>query len=362
MGHRKILTVVGARPQFVKAAVLSRALRNSAVEELILHTGQHYDPSMSEVFFQEMEIPKPAYNLEVGSASHGAQTGRMMEKIEEIMKVVKPAACLVYGDTNSTLAGALVAAKLHVPVVHVEAGLRSFNRQMPEEINRVLTDHVSDYLLCPTDTAVKNLRAEGLGNREIRNVGDVMYDAALFYSEKSAGKVLSGLGLEPRAYALMTLHRAENTDDPKRLAEIMRAVSEFSSSHKVLLPLHPRTRSILLNNPTIKIPEGLRILDPVGYVEMIELTKNASLVLTDSGGLQKEAFFFKVPCVTLRSETEWVELLELAWNRLADPRLGAESMLKTMNAALGTVGRDARPYGDGKAGEKIRKLLEEVIR
>jgi UDP-GlcNAc3NAcA epimerase len=355
---KKILTIVGARPQFVKAAVVSRALKaQSTLSEIIVHTGQHYDASMSEVFFDEMSIPKPGYNLEVGSGSHGAQTGRMMEKIEEVFMKEKPEGCLVYGDTNSTLAGALVAAKLHVPVAHVEAGLRSFNRQMPEEINRILTDHVSEILFCPTSTAMNHLKAEGLASRSLQQVGDVMFDAALFYSQKSPKTILDRLKITSKKYALTTLHRAENTDQPSRLAAIFQGLTALSEKMPVVLPLHPRTKNILVKNPSLKIPKNIQVIDPVGYLDMMDLIQGAALIATDSGGLQKEAFFFKVPCVTLRSETEWTELIEADWNKLADPLKGGQSLTETLLSQIGHSGKTVSPYGDGKSGEKIAAFL-----
>lgn len=317
----KIITVVGARPQFVKAATVSRAIiehnkanPSNAIEELIVHTGQHYDANMSDVFFEEMDIPKPTYTLGIGGSAHGAMTGQQLEKIEGILIKEKPNYVLVYGDTNSTLAGALAAAKLHIPVVHVEAGLRSFNMQMPEEINRILTDQVSNILFCPTQTAVSNLHAEGFKSKncKIINVGDVMYDAAMHYAP---------LALKPRSlgdtisnFVLVTIHRADNTDDILKLKEIVNSLNELSKSMNVICPIHPRTKKIIKDSG-LKL--NATILEPVSYFEMIWLLQHCDIVLTDSGGLQKEAYFFKKPCVTLRSETEWVELLDLGVNKLA---------------------------------------------
>ncbi len=306
----KLFTVIGARPQFIKAAAVSRALGPLGVEEVLVHTGQHYDAAMSDVFFDELEIPAPRWNLAVGSGGHGAQTGRMMEKLEETLLAEKPDRVLVYGDTNSTLAGALVAAKCHVPVAHVEAGLRSFNRAMPEEINRVLTDHLSDLLFCPGAHAVENLKAEGI-TQGVRVVGDVMADALAFARQKNQGRntVAEGLGLAPGGYLLATVHRAENTDDPARLAGILDAFAQ--AGEPVVFPVHPRTRKHL----TGLAPGGdIRLIDPVGYLDMAGLLAGARMALTDSGGLQKEAYWLKVPCLTLRSETEWVETVEMGWN------------------------------------------------
>lgn len=312
----KIVTVIGARPQFIKAWPLSTALRAAGWSERIIHTGQHYDAQMSDVFFEELGIPRPDVNLEVGSGAHGAQTGRMLEKIEQDFLKHKPDWVLVYGDTNSTLAAALAAAKLHVPLAHVEAGLRSFNRRMPEEVNRVLTDHVSQLLFCPTTTSVENLRREGIVSG-VHAVGDVMLDA-LCSAVELAGRrstILATLGLTRQSYLLATVHRAENTDDPGRLRELL---STFTTCPlPVVLPLHPRTRGILERGMAKELAEAgskLRLIEPVGYLDMVALTANASTVLTDSGGLQKEAFWLGVPCITLREETEWVETVAAGAN------------------------------------------------
>ncbi|MDA3813124.1 MAG: UDP-N-acetylglucosamine 2-epimerase (non-hydrolyzing), partial [Candidatus Cloacimonetes bacterium] len=308
----KLITIIGARPQFIKAAAVSREIaKHGDIEEIIIHTGQHFDANMSEIFFDQMQIPKPDYNLEINSLSHGAMTGRMIEKIEEVLLKEKPDWVLVYGDTNSTIAGSLAAKKLHIKVAHVEAGLRSFNRNMPEEINRILTDKISDLLLCPTDTAVQNLQNEGIGKNSLAQIvkcGDVMQDAAIFYSKK-AQKPKMDL---PKKFILATIHRAENTDDPKRLTSIFNALNKISHEIPIILPLHPRTK-IKSKNLKFKI-ENLQLVDPVGYLEMIYLLKNCSLVMTDSGGLQKEAFFFEKPCITLRDETEWIVLIENGFN------------------------------------------------
>jgi UDP-GlcNAc3NAcA epimerase len=353
----KILTVVGARPQFVKAAVVSRAIsaanarRPRAIAEVIVHTGQHYDPNMSDVFFEEMHIPRPGHHLGIGGGSHGAMTGQMLEAIERVAQQEAPDWMLVYGDTNSTMAGALAAAKLHIPVAHVEAGLRSFNRKMPEEINRVVTDHVADFLFAPTDAAVKNLELEGISGNSVRKVGDVMFDAALFYRDlarlsDTTGRVLARLS---QVFHLATVHRAENTDDQGRLTSIIRALEEISSRVPVVLPLHPRTRKLL---GEWRPSANLHVLQPVGYFDMLYLLQRCRGVLTDSGGLQKEAFFFGKPCVVLRDETEWVELVEQGFNLL----VGAEQQ-KIVAAADGFLRRDAQKFvplfGDGHAGEQI---------
>ena len=323
----KIVTIIGARPQFIKAAAVSRAIashnetvseQGSKIKEIIVHTGQHFDYNMSDVFFEEMEIPRPNYSLEINSLSHGAMTGRMLEKIEVVLLQEKPDFVMVYGDTNSTLAGALAAKKLHVRVVHVEAGLRSFNMHMPEEVNRILTDRISDVLCCPTVTAMENLRREGFDSFpcKIAHTGDVMLDTALYYAGFSENKstIIRDLDLLGKDFALSTVHRAENTDDPARLAGIVSALNTMSREVRVVLPLHPRTRKIIAES---SLQLDFEPIDPVGYFDMLELLKATRIVLTDSGGLQKEAFFFRKPCVTLREETEWVELVELGVNKLS---------------------------------------------
>ena len=310
----KILTVIGARPQFIKAAAVSRAIKKSNdIKEIIVHTGQHFDKNMSDIFFEEMSIPRPDFNLEINSLSHGAMTGRMLEGLEKIIMDEKPDFVLVYGDTNSTIAGALAAKKLHTKVAHVEAGLRSFNMDMPEEINRILTDRISDILFCPTDTAVKNLKNEGFDNfpsKIIKN-GDVMYDAALFYKTKARKPEVN----LPSKFILATVHRQENTDNINRLQNIFKALETISGETTVVLPIHPRTRK-KLESANIT-PANIMLIDPVGYLEMIWLITHSELIMTDSGGLQKEAFFFEKPCITLRDETEWVELVDNGFNILA---------------------------------------------
>jgi UDP-GlcNAc3NAcA epimerase len=368
----RIITIVGARPQFIKAAVVSRALERcdralggGEIREIVVHTGQHFDVNMSDVFFSEMRIATPAYHLGIGGGPHGAMTGRMMEAIERVVLEEAPHLVLVYGDTNSTLAGALAAAKLHVPVAHVEAGLRSFNRLMPEEINRVVTDHVSEMLFAPTDTAVANLSREGISHERIRQVGDVMYDAALHYGAEAEVRstILEALGLEPNGYLLATCHRAENTDDPVRLRAIFEGISAVAADHPVVLPLHPRTRDALTSAGLDGAGRlrGLRLIDPVGYLDMVMLEKHARLIVTDSGGVQKEAFFHHVPCVTLREETEWVELLELGWNTLAPPTSSGrvEGAVRERLAALPT--RADSPYGEGDSADRVASALVELL-
>jgi UDP-GlcNAc3NAcA epimerase len=358
----KLVTVTGARPQFIKAAAVSRVLRGAAgALEVLVHTGQHYDDNMSDVFFQELEIPRPRYHLGVGSGPHGAQTGKMLEAVERVLLDEKPGAVLVYGDTNSTLAGALAAAKLHIPVAHVEAGLRSFNRRMPEEVNRVLTDHLSAWLFAPTEAAVDNLAREGIPADRTYLVGDVMYDAALYYGARAREDCLGRLGLRPGEYVLTTVHRAENTDAPERLRGLFEGLSAVAEDVPVVLPLHPRTRAVLQRERLLEAcGRRLRLCEPVGYLEMVALEKHARLIATDSGGVQKEAFFYRVPCVTLREETEWVELVRLGWNRLVPPR-DAEAVRRGVLAALAGgpgVPPPAWLYGGGRAAERIAELLQ----
>jgi len=356
----RVVTIIGARPQFIKAAPVSRALAKVGIEEEIVHTGQHFDDLMSDVFFRELEISAPKHHLGIGGLPHGAMTGRMLESIERVLEPARPDWILVYGDTNSTLAGALAAAKLHVRVAHVEAGLRSFNRAMPEEINRVLTDHVSDLLFTPTRTAAENLENEGIDPGSVIQVGDVMYDAAIAFGRLADrhSHVLKTLGLEPGSYLLATVHRAENTDDPARLRAIFEGLGEASRQHLVVLPLHPRTRGALMR-AGITAPKRLHIIDPVGFLDMMMLERNARLIATDSGGVQKEAYFHRIPCVTLRDETEWTELIEVGANRLAPPH-DARSVARAVEAGLTTAesafDRDDL-YGRGDAAEKIAKQL-----
>lgn len=359
----KLTTIVGARPQFVKAAMVSRAIveRNRRggfpIQEDILHTGQHYDDNMSDVFFRQMGIPPPCANLGVGSGPHGATTARMLEGLEREIEQRRPDWVLVYGDTNSTLAGALAAAKLQVRLAHVEAGLRSFNRRMPEEINRVVADHLSDLRLCPTRTAVANLAAEGCA-KGAWHVGDVMYDAALAFGDlaAAASPILRDLGLEPKRYALATVHRAENVDDPTRLGEIFRALGELARNETIVFPVHPRTRGKLaVLGP---LPQGLRALDPVSFLDMVQLEKNAHIILTDSGGVQKEAYFHGVPCVTMRDETEWTETVEAGWNRVA----GADRARIVAAARDARAGRPIADYGQGNSAAAVLDCLEKAGR
>jgi UDP-GlcNAc3NAcA epimerase len=357
----KIVTVVGARPQFIKAAALSRASRNEyagQIEEVLVHTGQHYDDNMSKVFFEELDIPHPKYNLEVSGGQHGAMTGRMLASLENVLLQERPDWLLIYGDTNSTLAGALAAAKLHIPVAHVEAGLRSFNMRMPEEVNRILADRVSSLLLCPTETAVSNLKAEGV-SRGVHNVGDVMYDVALFYRDRARqnSTVLQTLGLTPCAFALATCHRAENTDDPQRLRSILSALAEIGSQLPVVLPLHPRTRKLIGDYGLASLLDQLTVTDPLPFLDMVALEQASRVILTDSGGVQKEAFFYGVPCITMRDETEWVETVDLGWNQLVGA--STPSILSAANRIMQKSPEfvSAKPYGTGKAASDILAFM-----
>jgi UDP-GlcNAc3NAcA epimerase len=372
----KIVTVVGARPQFIKAGAVSRAIqefnqKKSRIREIWVHTGQHYDALMDKVFFEELKLPKPDHHLGVGSGSHAKQTGLMLERVERVLEKEKPEMVIVYGDTNSTLAGALAAAKLNIPVGHVEAGLRSYNQAMPEEINRLLTDHLSTFLFCPTDQAVQNLLKEGIKDgrtRIVKNVGDVMYDSILYYSKMTEKKssIIKDLdlclstpnsGLRTQTYYLATLHRAENTDDPKKLKSILKALDEIGKNIPIVLPLHPRTKKRMGSYHFLSKFKNIKFIEPVSYLDMLKLEKKAKAILTDSGGVQKEAYWLRVPCFTLREETEWVETIKSGWNVLTGTNA---------KRIVGEVGhlekRRKHPkwnklFGDGKAGEKIVQIL-----
>lgn len=353
----KIVTVIGARPQFIKAAVVSRAIANTEeVEEVIVHTGQHFDSNMSDIFFDEMSIPTPQYNLNINGLGHGAMTGQMLEKIEDVLIKEKPDWVLVYGDTNSTIAGALAAKKLHIKVAHVEAGLRSFNIDMPEEVNRILTDRISDILFCPTETAVKNLENEGYRNLdcEVQEVGDVMQDAAIFYAEKAKNPDVN----LPEKFALCTVHRAENTDNSSRLESILKALEEISKTTPVVLPIHPRTKAKLNSIGYDFQNSKIQFINPVGYLEMVWLLINCKFVLTDSGGLQKEAYFFSKPCITMRDETEWIELVENGFNKLAGADTSLIIKLATEMSDSTNLDFSKRLYGNGNAGEIIVNNLK----
>jgi UDP-GlcNAc3NAcA epimerase len=343
----RILTVVGARPQFIKAAPVSHALKDASLEEILVHTGQHFDALMSDVFFEELNIPKPTHNLEVNSLGHGAMTGRMLERLEGVMQVEKPDMVLIYGDTNSTVAGALAASKLHIPVAHVEAGLRSFNRRMPEEINRVLADHVSALLFCPTQAAVQNLNREGIVDG-VHAVGDVMFDTTLATTERASQRstILTDLGLSSRGYGVVTIHRSENTDDPDRFSRVVARLESEAKLQPLIMPVHPRTRKLIETSG--RTPRGVRMIAPLGYLDMTWLVHNAAAVFTDSGGLQKEAYFHRVPCVTLRDETEWVETVEAGWNRLW-----------TSNEERPR--REIPEYGTGKSSKQIATIIAAAL-
>lgn len=349
---KKILTVLGARPQFIKAAAFSRAIQNYPdIEEVIVHTGQHYDMNMSNVFFDEMDIPTPKYQLHTGGNSHGAMTGQQLEKIEEILILEKPDMVLVYGDTNSTLAGALAAVKLHIPVAHVEAGLRSFNRRMPEEINRILTDQISSYLFVPSLGSKQNLLNEGVDTNKIFVVGDIMYDVSLYYKEKMIKPTWFD-SLKLKEFILCTIHRAENTDDAYKLKEIFEGLA--TSEKSIILPLHPRTLK-KIKDYSLTVPSNINVVDPIGYLEMVWLEVHCDLVVTDSGGVQKEAYFHNKQCVTLREETEWVELVEAGLNRLV-----GHDAKKIQQALVSVDFKDGNNniYGAGDAAKKILDILE----
>jgi len=380
------VTIVGARPQFIKAAAVSRAIQSfnqrgsltgparskKKIDEIFVHTGQHYDYLMDRVFFEELELPHPDYHLGVGSGSHARQTALMLERIETVLERESPEFVVVYGDTNSTLAGALAAAKLTIPVAHVEAGLRSYRRAMPEEINRLVADHLSTLLFCPTTQAIRNLREEGIKDgrtKAVRKVGDVMYDSVLYYSKLAEKKstILRDLGLStPNSklrtpnYYLATLHRAENTDDPRRLKSILKAFGDIGKKTPLVLPLHPRTRKMIKVYHLFPRSRGIRLIEPVSYLNMLNLEKNARAILTDSGGVQKEAYWLKVPCFTLREETEWVETVTSGWNVLvgtdAKAIVGEVSQLKERRRLRKRSGL----FGDGKAAEKIVKILSRM--
>ncbi len=378
----KIVTIVGARPQFIKAAAVSRAIQafnrrvlqggtGKRVREILVHTGQHYDYLMDRVFFEELRLPKPDYQLGVGSGSHAIQTGRMLERIETVLNKEKPAVVVVYGDTNSTLAGALAAAKLHIPIAHVEAGLRSYKRNMPEEVNRLLADHLSTLLFSPTVQAVRNLSKEGIRNGDktvVKNVGDVMYDSVLYYAQlaEKRSTILRDLNLlsnTPNSelstpnYYVATLHRAENTDDAKRLRSILRALTEIAKDCPVVLPVHPRTKKMIEAHHLLREVKGIQLTDPLSYFDMLALERHAKAILTDSGGVQKEAYWFRVPCLTLRKETEWVETIRGGWNVL----VGTETSRIVKEVARRKWKKLPRKgtgiFGDGKASEKIVQIM-----
>lgn len=353
--QHKLVSVVGARPQFVKAAVVGQELRAVGVEEVMIHTGQHYDDNMSKVFFTELEIAPPRYNLGIGGGSHGDMTGRQLMAIERCLIEEAPAAVMVYGDTNSTLAGALAAVKLHIPVMHVEAGLRSFNERMPEEINRIVTDRVSSVLFAPSKLACANLLAEGVDPARIIEVGDVMYDAALRYAPAAP------LRAAERRCAVVTIHRAENTDDSNRLGAMVDALVQLSNEMDLTFPVHPRTREALQSKGLwARLSAAADIIEPLGYVAMLGAIKRSDVVITDSGGVQKEAYFLGTPCVTLRLETEWTETVELGWNQLV-PEFTAQAIAACVAAAKRPTPSSQLPYGDGHAARRIAEHLRSVL-
>lgn len=358
---KKIITIVGARPQFIKAAIVSRALKQqSSFQEILVHTGQHYDNNMSQIFFDELEIHKIDYQLNVGSGGQGKQTGEMLSLIENVLLQEKPDWVLIYGDTNSTLAGALAAAKLHIPIAHVEAGLRSYNRKMPEEINRIIADQLSEILFTPTEQAVLNLQKEGYSTDRIITIGDVMYDSALYYGEKAQrhSQILDALNYKKQDFILATIHRAENTDNHARLQIIFNALNQLCDTLPVVMPLHPRTRKTLANHfPELLKNTRIHIREPLGFLDMIMLEKNAALIITDSGGVQKEAFFYGIPCITLRDETEWVETIDLNWNHLVKPDNETEIISQAIKS-IGIQGKNGQfPYGKGNAAALIAEWL-----
>lgn len=352
----KIVTIVGARPQFIKVAPVSNALKEYAgIHEVLVHTGQHFDEDMSDVFFAELGLTPPDYNFNISGGGHGVMTGAMLQSVEPLLEDELPDWVMVYGDTNSTLAGALAASKMNIPVVHVEAGLRSFNKQMPEEKNRIITDHLSDLLFTPTATATENLLNEGILQKNIHQVGDVMFDAAIMFGEraKNSSNILEKNGVEAGNYVLATVHRASNTDNVICLKNIVQALEQVAKEIPVILPLHPRTLAAVER-------EGLgfcnvNVIKPVGYLDMVALESQAALIATDSGGVQKEAYFYNVPCVTMRNETEWVELIDMGWNRLARPAI--DDIASMIQLALGTKGVDGQPYGTGDASRKISQII-----
>ncbi len=362
----KIATIIGARPQFIKAATISHLLQNDdEIEETIIHTGQHFDDAMSKVFFSELGIKKPQYNLGIKGKSHGQMTGLQLYEIEKILLDKTPNWVLVYGDTNSTVSGALAAAKLNIPVIHIESGLRSFNRNMPEEINRIITDHISKLLFSPTEVALKNLISEGLcsstGYSKCYMVGDVMYDAAKIFGKKAdaTSNIIKRINITPNNYILATIHRAENTDQTDRLINIFNAFEKISNEIPVIWPIHPRTRNKLKEKNLI--PKKTNIIEPVGYLDMMMLEKNSSVIATDSGGIQKEAYFHSIPCVTIRKETEWVELVDSNWNILADPN-SSDDLVKKILSRVNKKGKKINIFGDGNSAKKIIHTIKEMSR
>lgn len=365
---KKIVTVVGARPQFIKASALSRAIKlinksKKSIKEIFVHTGQHYDYIMDRVFFEELDLPKPDYHLGIGSHSHGKQTAMMLERIEQVLKKEEPDLVMVYGDTNSTLAGALAGSKLNIPIAHIEAGLRSYKLSMPEEINRILTDHISKFLFCPTKQAVKNLEREGIKDgkeRCVNNVGDVMYDSILYYSKIAEKKSTISTHITHQYY-LVTIHRAENTDSLERLKSILKALNDIGENSQIIFPVHPRTKKVINRYHLLNETTNIMMIEPVSYLNMLMLEKNADIIFTDSGGVQKEAFWFGVPCITLRDETEWVETVKSGWNILvgANTQKIIDGLEFLKKKKLNKNRKDF--FGDGRAGEKIVNILNKSL-
>lgn len=364
---KRILTVIGVRPQFIKAAAFSRVCTSRpGLSEILVHTGQHYDEGMNEIFFRELSIPEPKYHLNVGAGLQGEQTGKMIERLEKVMVDEKPDLVIVYGDTNSTLAGAIAAGKLRIPIAHIEAGLRSFNRWMPEEINRTLVDHASDLLFAPTETAIRNLANEGIKGDKVIKSGDIMFDGALHFATISEreSKILSNLNLTSKKFVLASVHRAENTDSKERLSAIIQGIRSLSKYIPVVLPLHPRTRRKMEEfSLSLQDSDSLIVCEPLGYLDMIMLQRNSALIATDSGGVQKEAFFFSVRCATLRAETEWVELVDAGWNKLIDP-VSPEAVEMGLLSELNSPVPESKPdlYGDGRAGERILESISAYLK
>jgi len=354
----KIITIVGARPQFVKAAALSREIsKTNGIEEVLVHTGQHFDSNMSDIFFKELDIPLPDYNLEISGGTHAQMTSRMMGPIETVLLKEKPNFIIIYGDTNSTLAASLVAAKIHIPIIHIEAGLRSFNRKMPEEINRIIADRISSINFCPTDTALENLKNEGI-RKNVFVVGDVMYDVSQYYKNiaLSRSSVIDNLNMKNKDFALATCHRAENTDNPDSLKEILEAFSEINEIMPLIFSIHPRTKKLISRFNLTSFLKKFTVIDPLSFLDMVVLEQKASVILTDSGGVQKEAFFYRTPCITLRDETEWVETVELGWNQIVGAN--KSKICKAFrNREVHKKIKQTEPYGDGFSSERIIKII-----
>lgn len=360
----KIVTILGARPQFIKSASVSKAIENSnSIKEVVVHTGQHYDANMSNVFFEELGLIKPKYELHIGSGNHGEQTGKMLIEIEKVLVTEKPDYTLIYGDTNSTIAGALASVKLHIPIIHVEAGLRSYNRRMPEEINRLISDQLSEILFTPSDSATENLLKEGINLSKIHNVGDVMFDNVLHFSKiaENRSAICQDLGLKNKNFVLATIHRAENVDDYETILNIFLTLDKISHRIPVILPIHPRTKAavqkfgFLHNN----FNTNFRLIEPVGYLDMLQLEKKAFKIITDSGGVQKEAYFLRTPCVTLRTETEWIELVEAGVNQLVNP-VSSDMIIESTFNSTEVFTENQNLYGDGKSSIRIINIIENL--